>query len=60
MSDQEPPRSLTPTANRSRASAVAALAARYGLVVVIAWFGAMKFTHYEAYGVSPLVAHSLS
>jgi reactive chlorine resistance protein C len=58
MSDQEPPRSLTPTAHRSRASAVAALAARYGLAVVIAWFGAMKFTHYEAYGVSPLVAHS--
>ncbi|WP_082953191.1 YkgB family protein [Mycobacterium sp. E3251] len=36
----------------------APLIARYGLVVVIAWFGAMKFTYYESHGVSPLVAHS--
>jgi uncharacterized membrane protein YkgB len=34
------------------------LIARYGLVVVVAWFGAMKFTAYESHGVSPLVAHS--
>ncbi|OMC18822.1 hypothetical protein A5736_14265 [Mycobacterium sp. SP-6446] len=32
--------------------------ARYGLVVVIAWIGAMKFTSYEAQGIQPLVAHS--
>lgn len=32
--------------------------ARYGLVVVIAWFGAMKFTSYEAQGIQPLIAHS--
>ena len=32
--------------------------ARYGLVVVIVWFGAMKFTSYEAQGIQPLVAHS--
>jgi reactive chlorine resistance protein C len=31
---------------------------RYGLVIVIAWFGAMKFTSYEAQGIEPLIAHS--
>ena len=34
------------------------LAARYGLVVVIAWFGLMKFTNYEAQGIAPLVSES--
>src|ERR1043166_1947672 len=32
--------------------------ARYGLVVVIAWIGLMKFTAYEAEGISPFVANS--
>lgn len=32
--------------------------ARYGLVIVMAWFGAMKFTSYEAQGIQPLIAHS--
>jgi reactive chlorine resistance protein C len=32
--------------------------ARYGLVIVIAWIGAMKFTSYEAQGIQPLIAHS--
>lgn len=36
----------------------AAVVARYGLVIVIAWFGAMKFTHYEADGISHWVANS--
>src|SRR5215475_5739274 len=31
---------------------------RWGLVVVLAWIGAMKFTAYEAMGIQPLVAHS--
>jgi reactive chlorine resistance protein C len=31
---------------------------RYGLVLVIAWIGFMKFTAYEAAGIQPLVAHS--
>ena len=31
---------------------------RYGLVVAIAWIGAMKATHYEAVGIQPLIAHS--
>ncbi len=31
---------------------------RYGLVLVVGWIGAMKFTSYEAHGIQPLVAHS--
>jgi uncharacterized membrane protein YkgB len=31
---------------------------RYGLVVVFAWIGAMKFSSYEAHGIEPLVANS--
>jgi uncharacterized membrane protein YkgB len=31
---------------------------RFGLVVVLVWIGAMKFTAYEAMGIQPLVAHS--
>ncbi len=36
----------------------AAYLLRYGLVLVIAWIGFMKFTAYEAMGIQPLVAHS--
>jgi uncharacterized membrane protein YkgB len=32
--------------------------ARYGLVVVVAWIGLMKFTAYEAEGISRYVANS--
>ena len=31
---------------------------RYGLVLVLGWIGAMKFTAYEAAGIQPLVASS--
>lgn len=31
---------------------------RWGLVLVLVWIGAMKFTGYEAMGIQPLVAHS--
>jgi uncharacterized membrane protein YkgB len=31
---------------------------RYGLVLVLAWIGAMKFTLYEAKGIAPLVSSS--
>jgi uncharacterized membrane protein YkgB len=31
---------------------------RYGLVLVIFWIGAMKFTAYEANGIQPFVANS--
>jgi uncharacterized membrane protein YkgB len=42
----------------SRTTAIAALVARCALVIVIAWFGAMKSTYYESHGISPLVANS--
>ncbi|OBI81296.1 hypothetical protein A9X01_24200 [Mycobacterium asiaticum] len=34
------------------------VAARYALVLVIGWIGALKFTGYEAAGIQPLVANS--
>jgi uncharacterized membrane protein YkgB len=34
------------------------LLAQYGLVVVVAWIGALKYTGYEATAIQPLVAHS--
>jgi reactive chlorine resistance protein C len=37
---------------------VAGILARYGLVVVIAWFGVLKFMDYEAKGIVPLVSES--
>jgi uncharacterized membrane protein YkgB len=37
---------------------VAGLAARYGLVIVIAWYGGLKFMAYEAEGIAPLVSAS--
>lgn len=43
---------------KSRVQSAAALTLRYGLVLVIAWIGMMKFTAYEANGIQPLVAHS--
>src|SRR5260370_8295439 len=38
--------------------AVGRALARYGLVVVVAWIGLMKFTAYEAEGIHPFVANS--
>ncbi|MGI8770789.1 MAG: YkgB family protein [Acidobacteriaceae bacterium] len=31
---------------------------RYGVAVVLIWIGCMKFTAYEAMGITPLVSHS--
>jgi uncharacterized membrane protein YkgB len=42
----------------SQAEAVGRELARYGLVVVVAWIGLMKFTTYEAEGIRPFVANS--
>jgi uncharacterized membrane protein YkgB len=42
----------------SRVEAVGRELARYGLVVVVTWIGLMKFTAYEAEGISGFVAHS--
>lgn len=49
----------TLTGGRERlAIRIAPLVARYGLVIVLAWFGAMKFTNYESQGISHWVANS--
>src|SRR5579859_5785137 len=42
----------------SQAEVVGRELARYGLVVVGAWIGLMKFTAYEAEGIRPFVANS--
>jgi reactive chlorine resistance protein C len=42
----------------STIDAIGPVLGRYGLVVVIAWIGALKFTAYEAAGIQPLVANS--
>ena len=42
----------------SRVEAVGRELARYGLVVVVAWIGLMKFTAYEAEGIRLYVANS--
>lgn len=41
-----------------RAEALGLLLLRYGVVLVLVWIGAMKFTPYEAMAIQPLVAHS--
>jgi uncharacterized membrane protein YkgB len=53
------PAASTVTIDQCHAVQVAAAyLLRYGLVLVIAWIGFMKFTAYEAAGIQPLVAHS--
>jgi uncharacterized membrane protein YkgB len=42
----------------SRAELVGRELARYGLVVIVGWIGLMKFTAYEAEGISLYVANS--
>ena len=42
----------------SRAEIVGRELARYGLVVIVGWIGLMKFTAYEAEGISLYVANS--
>src|SRR5580693_3264190 len=42
----------------SQAEAVGRELARYGLVVVVGWIGLMKFTAYEAQGISLYVTNS--
>src|SRR5262245_17947393 len=48
----------TRTSLSSRVESVGRELARYGLVIVVAWIGFMKFTAYEAEGISRYVAHS--
>lgn len=42
----------------SRFSALGTFIMRYGLIIVFAWIGAMKFTAYEANGIQPLATNS--
>ena len=42
----------------SRVEAAGRALARWGLVIICAWIGLMKFTKYEATGISRYVAHS--
>jgi uncharacterized membrane protein YkgB len=42
----------------SRVEAVGRELARYGLVVVVGWIGRMKFTDFEAEGISRYIANS--
>jgi uncharacterized membrane protein YkgB len=50
---------MTPNRNLSNTLQMAGVhLMRYGLVLVVAWIEAMKFTAYEANGIQPLVANS--
>ena len=49
---------LTAVGSGARLETVGHHILRYGLVLVLMWIGAMKFTMYEATGIHPLVAHS--
>ena len=46
------------TSLSDKLQALGSFLTRYGLVVVFAWIGAMKFTAYEASAIQPLVANS--
>src|SRR6516165_5881923 len=52
-----PPATAAVTAEHPLATAGQHLA-QYGLVVVIAWIGGLKYTSYEAAAIQPLIAHS--
>ena len=58
MSQSEATTTLADGPGKLRTTRIAPLIARYGLVIVLAWFGAMKFTSYEAHGISHWVANS--
>jgi reactive chlorine resistance protein C len=46
------------TAIGERIAALGEILIQYGLILVLGWIGAMKFTAYEAAGIQPLVANS--
>jgi uncharacterized membrane protein YkgB len=58
MSQNEATAVMTDGPAKSRTTGIAPLVARYGLAIVLAWFGAMKFTYYESHGISHWVASS--
>ncbi len=41
-----------------RLEAAGAAVMLYGLALIFLWFGGMKFTSYEAQGISPLIMNS--
>lgn len=43
---------------QSTIDAVGGLMARYGLAIVLVWYGGLKFMNYEAQGIAPLVSES--
>ncbi|CAM2157248.1 reactive chlorine resistance protein C [Pararobbsia alpina] len=45
-------------AERSDPSFWSVAVLRWALVIVFLWFGCMKFTSYEAHGISPFIEHS--
>lgn len=49
---------LTESKTSARIKAFGKILLRYGLVLVLGWIGAMKFTAYEAEGIKPLVETS--
>jgi len=55
---QEPLPAVTISPDRSWTGTLSRFLLRYGLVLVVAWTGAMKFTVYEAVAIQPLVATS--
>jgi uncharacterized membrane protein YkgB len=58
MSQSEATAVMTDRPEKSRTTDIAPLVARYGLVIVLVWFGLMKFTSYESQGISHWVANS--
>jgi uncharacterized membrane protein YkgB len=46
------------TATGAKVESLGLHVARYSLVLVLVWIGAMKFTAYEAGAIQPLVANS--
>lgn len=41
-----------------RVRSIGAMVMNYGLAVIFLWFGSMKFTSYEASGISPFIINS--
>ncbi len=52
-----PPTTVGPEAG-VRIMAIGTTAMRYGLALIFLWYGAMKFTSYEATGIAPFIANS--
>jgi reactive chlorine resistance protein C len=58
MTTQPTPAGIEGVFNVAVLDTIAAVLGRYGLVLVIGWIGVLKFAHFEAHQIAPLVAHS--